>query len=90
MAVATTTHQIFNTNGVEETVEHELTGAYEAKLPVRANVAEDGYHQAIDEGLDCLSRKAAWWQWCLTDTERVYQYPVDQITRVPTFQARTH
>ena len=26
----------------------------------------------------------------LSGAERVYQYPVDQITRVPTFRARTH
>ena len=39
MAVATTTHQTYNTNGgMEETVEHGPTGANEAKLPVRANV----------------------------------------------------
>ena len=39
MAVATTTHQTYNTNGgMEETVEHGHMGANQAKLPVRANV----------------------------------------------------
>ena len=39
MAVATTTHHTYYTNGVvEETVGHRHTGADEAQLPVRANV----------------------------------------------------
>ena len=39
MAVATTTHHTYYTNGVmEETVGHRPTGANEAQFPVRANV----------------------------------------------------
>ena len=53
-------------------------------------------------GRDCLVwdvTKNVWWQWCLCPTsrcffpssvKRVYQHPVDQITRVPTPRARTH